>query len=100
MAAATRPHRLSLEEWRALGEATASRVELHEGAQEPHSAADVLLAVEVLSPGTRRVDLVMMRSEYADAGIPHYWIVDLDASTLEALAFSGDGYESVTATRT
>ncbi len=83
-----------------MGEATASRVELHEGAQEPHSAADVLLAVEVLSPGTRRVDLVMMRSEYADAGIPHYWIVDLDASMLEALAFSDDGYESVTVTRT
>lgn len=75
-------------------------MELHEGAQESYSAADALLAVEVLSPGTRRVDLVMIRSEYADAGIPHYWIVDLGVSTLEALAFSGDGYESVTATRT
>jgi Uma2 family endonuclease len=42
----------------------------------------------------------MTRSEYVDARIPHYWIVDLDASTLEALVLSGDGYESVTATRT
>jgi Uma2 family endonuclease len=41
-------------------------------------ASDVLLAVEVVSPGSRRTDHVMKRAEYADAGIPHYWIVDLD----------------------
>ncbi len=44
-------------------------------------AADVLLAVEILSDGTRRVDRVMKFSEYADAGIPQYWIVDLGAPT-------------------
>jgi Uma2 family endonuclease len=42
------------------------------------TAADVLLAVEILSDGTRRVDRVMKLSEYAEAGIPQYWIVDLD----------------------
>jgi Uma2 family endonuclease len=41
-------------------------------------ASEVLLAVEILSPGSRRMDLVMKRAEYADAGIPHYWAVDLD----------------------
>jgi Uma2 family endonuclease len=41
-------------------------------------AADVLLAVEFVSPGSRRMDHVMKRAEYADAGIPHYWIIDLD----------------------
>jgi len=41
-------------------------------------ASDVVLAVEVLSSGSRRLDRVLKRSEYADAGIPHYWIVDLD----------------------
>lgn len=42
-------------------------------------ASDTLLAVEVVSPrSSRRTDHVIKRSEYADAGIPHYWIIDLD----------------------
>jgi Uma2 family endonuclease len=44
-------------------------------------ASDVLLAVEILSTGTRRVDRVLKFSEYAEAGIPQYWIVDLDDPT-------------------
>ena len=40
-------------------------------------ASEVTLAVEVISPGSRRLDTVVKRDEYADAGIPHYWIVDL-----------------------
>ncbi|BDH58485.1 hypothetical protein MTP03_34240 [Tsukamurella sp. PLM1] len=40
--------------------------------------ADVRLAVEVLSEGTRRVDRVMKFAEYAEAGIAQYWIIDLD----------------------
>ncbi|MBL8927220.1 MAG: Uma2 family endonuclease [Pseudonocardia sp.] len=40
-------------------------------------AAEVALAVEVISPGSDRMDRVVKRDEYADAGIPHYWIVDL-----------------------
>ncbi len=39
---------------------------------------DVLIVVEIVSPGSRRLDYVTKRHEYADAGIPHYWIVDLD----------------------
>ena len=41
------------------------------------TAADVLLAIEVVSPGTGRTDRVTKMSEYAEAGIPHYWLVDL-----------------------
>jgi Uma2 family endonuclease len=41
-------------------------------------ASEVLLAVEVVAPGSRRMDHVLKRAEYADAGIPHYWIVDPD----------------------
>jgi len=41
-------------------------------------ASDVLVIVEIVSPGSRRLDHVTKRHEYADAGIPHYWIVDLD----------------------
>lgn len=40
-------------------------------------ASEIAIAVEVLSPGSRRTDHVHKRAEYADAGIPHYWIVDL-----------------------
>lgn len=42
------------------------------------AGSDVVLAVEILSDGTRRVDRVLKFSEYADAGIPRYWIVDVD----------------------
>ncbi|HQV20771.1 MAG TPA: Uma2 family endonuclease [Gordonia sp. (in: high G+C Gram-positive bacteria)] len=55
-------------------------------------AAHVLLAVEVISPGTRRIDRVMKRSEYADAGITHYWIVDLDGPRLSELTLTDGQY--------
>ncbi|HEX7322624.1 MAG TPA: Uma2 family endonuclease [Mycobacterium sp.] len=42
-------------------------------------ASDVVLVVEIVSPGSRRTDRVMKADEYAKAGIEHYWIVDLDA---------------------
>ncbi|HEY4007347.1 MAG TPA: Uma2 family endonuclease [Pseudonocardia sp.] len=41
------------------------------------TAADALLTVEIVSPGSERTDRVVKRGEYADAGIPHYWIVEL-----------------------
>ncbi|EME60034.1 Uma2 family endonuclease [Amycolatopsis decaplanina] len=41
--------------------------------------ADVRLVIEVLSEGTVRTDRVTKFSEYAEVGIEHYWIVDLDA---------------------
>ena len=41
-------------------------------------ASEVRLAVEIISPGSKRMDNVIKHGEYADAGIPHYWIVDLD----------------------
>ena len=28
--------------------------------------------------GSRRTDNIIKRAEYADAGIPHYWIVDIE----------------------
>ncbi len=36
----------------------------------------LVLAVEVLSPSTRRKDLVYKRSKYEDCGITSYWVVD------------------------
>ncbi len=43
------------------------------------SAADVVLVVEIVSPGSRGTDHVMKLHEYAKAGIANYWIVDPDA---------------------
>ena len=40
-------------------------------------ASEVVIIVEFLAPGSRRTDYVAKRSEYADAGIPHYWIVEV-----------------------
>lgn len=39
---------------------------------------EVRLVIEIVSPGTKRMDRVVKRAEYADAGIGYYWIVDLD----------------------
>jgi Uma2 family endonuclease len=41
-------------------------------------ASEVVVAIEIISPSSRRLDHIGKRGEYADAGIPHYWIVDLD----------------------
>ncbi|HET9426634.1 MAG TPA: Uma2 family endonuclease [Gemmatimonadaceae bacterium] len=38
-----------------------------------------ILAVEVISPGSRRGDLVTKRGFYLELGIPEYWIVDGEA---------------------
>ena len=41
-------------------------------------AAETLLIIEIVSPGSRRTDFMIKRAEYADAGIPYYWILDLE----------------------
>jgi Uma2 family endonuclease len=41
------------------------------------------LAVEVISPGTRRQDRHDKFYEYAQAGIAEYWLVDLEAQSVE-----------------
>lgn len=37
-----------------------------------------LLAVEVLSPSTRLIDLNLKRARYEQAGCPSYWVIDPD----------------------
>ncbi|MEV6829120.1 Uma2 family endonuclease [Amycolatopsis sp. NPDC051102] len=57
-------------------------------------AADVRLAVEVISEGSRRTDRVTKFSEYAEAGIEHYWIVDLAPPvSMVRYRLSEDDYE-------
>ncbi|MGH3709260.1 MAG: Uma2 family endonuclease [Pseudonocardiaceae bacterium] len=50
-------------------------------------AASPVLAVEVLSPSTRRIDRLSKLSAYEDAGVASYWLVDPDPETptLQAL---------------
>ena len=66
------------------------------------AASEVVLAVEIISPGSRNVDLHLKPFEYAEAGIPHYWVVDLDPPAPSITVFGrgapDDGYvESRTA---
>jgi Uma2 family endonuclease len=48
-------------------------------ANPPRFTADeVLVAVEIISPGSRGTDTRQKPDEYANAGIPHYWVIDLN----------------------
>ena len=54
-----------------------------------------LLAIEVLSPSTRRVDLLLKRDRLQSAGVPSYWLVDPDALTVTVLELRDGRYEEV-----
>ena len=54
-----------------------------------------LLAVEVLSPSTRRLDLGLKRERYEAAGCPAYWAVDPDEPRLLAWELREGRYERV-----
>jgi Uma2 family endonuclease len=66
-----------------------------EGSERRLAGSDVLVAIEVVSLGSKRTDAVTKRSEYAEAGIEHYWIVGLGPPvTLTALRLAdGLGYQ-------
>ncbi|WP_306360535.1 Uma2 family endonuclease [Nocardia sp. CC227C] len=56
---------------------------------------DVFLVVEILSDGSRRTDRVTTFAEYAEVGIPHYWLIDLDEPvSLTAFQLIGEHYEN------
>lgn len=42
-----------------------------------------VLVAEILSPGTQRFDRIIKRRRFQRAGIPEYWIVDLDTRAIE-----------------
>ena len=50
------------------------------------------LALEVVSEENRQHDLVTKRREYAQAGIPEYWIVDPGREQITVLTLSGETY--------
>jgi Uma2 family endonuclease len=51
-----------------------------------------VLAVEIGSPTTARVDRKLKRDVYAGLGIASYWIVDLDEPSITVLRLIGDCY--------
>ena len=54
-----------------------------------------LLVVEVLSPSTRTVDLVLKRRVLEEAGVPSYWLVDPDDGVVTVLELEGGPYREV-----
>ncbi len=55
----------------------------------------MILAVEVLSPSTRRKDAIYKRSKYEDAGVQNYWIVDPEEPSILALELVGCSYVTI-----
>lgn len=54
-----------------------------------------LLVVEVLSPSTWMVDLMLKREVLEQAGVPSYWLVDPDDPALTVLELVDGGYRQV-----
>ena len=50
------------------------------------------LVVEVVSPDDPDRDLVEKRADYAEGGIPEYWIADPRDETITVLALDGEAY--------
>lgn len=50
-----------------------------------------LLAVEVLSPSTRKIDQLLKPVRYAASGVEHYWIIDPLEPSLAAYERGTDG---------
>ena len=58
-------------------------------------AGTPLLVVEVLSPSTRTVDLVLKRRVLEEAGVPSYWLVDPDDGVITVLELTDGAYREV-----
>jgi len=59
------------------------------------AAESMILAVEVLSPSSRRKDAIYKHSKYEDEGVASYWIVDPEAPSILALDLVDGRYEIV-----
>jgi Uma2 family endonuclease len=50
------------------------------------------LVVEIVSPDNVERDTVIKRADYAEAGIPEYWIVNPEEETITVLKLEGGAY--------
>jgi Uma2 family endonuclease len=62
---------------------------------EKNLPAAPALAVEVLSPSTRRIDLGTKRLAFESAGVPSYWVVDPAEPSLTVFELDGGTYREV-----
>ena len=53
-----------------------------------------MLAVEVLSPSTRRKDLLLKRSKYEEAGVASFWVLDPDKPSFSAFELIRGEYQA------
>lgn len=54
------------------------------------------LVVEILSPSSRHRDKVRKMKIYAKHGVPEYWVIDIDAQTLERYVLTETGVYELT----
>ena len=62
---------------------------------EQNITANLVLAVEVLSPSTRRKDQILKRSKYQHVGVPSFWIVDPSEPSITCFDLTGGHYAPV-----
>ena len=53
------------------------------------------LVVEILSPSTRKKDMIIKLNKYLDAGVLEYWMVDLDCKKVYVYRFTLDEFLTV-----
>ncbi len=56
----------------------------------PYDLSDLLLAVEVSSPGSRKLDYHIKRELYLRSGVANYWVIDPDARNVSCWAGASD----------
>jgi Uma2 family endonuclease len=54
------------------------------------------LVIEILSPSSRRTDVIMKSALYTRFGVQHYWIVDPDIDRIEVYRLADRAYQLVT----
>jgi Uma2 family endonuclease len=59
---------------------------------EPNLQGPPDLAIEILSPGTRKTDETVKRKLYERYGVPEYWIVDPELETVKVYRLTEQGY--------
>ncbi|MBI4632169.1 MAG: Uma2 family endonuclease [Chloroflexi bacterium] len=52
------------------------------------------LVIEIVSPGSTRMDRITKRNLYAKHGVPEYWIISPNEQTIEVLTLQNRKYET------
>ncbi|WP_322486896.1 Uma2 family endonuclease [Chloroflexus sp.] len=60
--------------------------------RQPHYWVGADLVVEIVNPDDPECDTVVKRADYAETGIPEYWIVEPDAERVMVLALRDGRY--------